>query len=195
MDPKQTNPNEQTTQQIGDIRRTALLRYMAILFSVAFLLVLGSLVVQMHKSQATISELNATSSSALSNAEQLQEQNRALQDDKRELERENQTLEHDNQTLEQQLTVAQDQVRELDQKLQALQEQQQEQQTENQTRTELQLELERTKEAYEALMTALESTDHEGDVTFSRAMETLRRLNEYLGPAARERWEALAEEN
>lgn len=188
MDPKQTNPNEQSTQQIGDIRRTALLRYMAVLFSVAFLLVLGSLVVQMHKSQATISELNATSSSALSNAEQLQEQNRALQDDKRELERENQTL-------EQQLAAAQAQVQELDQKLQALQEQQQEQQTENQTRTELQLELERTKEAYEALMTALESTDHEGDVTFSRAMETLRRLNEYLGPAARERWEALAEEN
>ncbi len=181
------NRQQDNTQQMGDIRRTALLRYMAILFSVAFLLVLGSLIVQMHKSQATISALNATSSSALSNAEQLQEQNRALQDENHDLERENLSL-------KQQAEAAAALNAELQAKIETLTRQQQEHRDESQALSELQLDFERTKEAYEALLTALESTNHEGDVTFSRAMETLRRLSTYLGPAAQERYNALLEE-
>ena len=61
--------NEEEKQGLSEKRKAALLRYMAILFAMAFLLVAASLIMQMHNSQTTISELNATSSSALSNAE------------------------------------------------------------------------------------------------------------------------------
>ena len=49
---------------------------MAILFAVAFVLVLLSLILQTHSSKSTISELSAASTSALDNAVKLQEQNR-----------------------------------------------------------------------------------------------------------------------
>lgn len=59
-------------------KRTALLRYMAILFAVAFAVVLLSYLIQASNSQSTIDQLNATSTSALQNAAQLQETNWAL---------------------------------------------------------------------------------------------------------------------
>ena len=87
----QTQP--ETAQDPGtplsEKRKAALLRYMTILFSAAFVLVLISLILQMHSSEAKISELNAASTSALSNAEALQAENRSLQDEKIALEQEN----------------------------------------------------------------------------------------------------------
>ena len=84
-DVQQTEQQEKQPAPLSEARKTALLRYMAVLFAVAFLLVLLSLILQAHSSKATISELTQTSSSALSNVEQLQAQNRDLQDEKQTL--------------------------------------------------------------------------------------------------------------
>ena len=66
----QTQPEaaQDPGKPLSEKRKAALLRYMTILFSAAFVLVLISLILQMHSSEAKISELNAASTSALSNA-------------------------------------------------------------------------------------------------------------------------------
>ena len=96
MDEKKTPQPEQAAPETGkplsEKRKSALLRYMAVLFCAAFILVLVSLILQTHSSKAKISELNAASTSALSNAEALQNENRALQDEKIALEKENEEL-------------------------------------------------------------------------------------------------------
>ena len=76
----QTQPEaaQDPGKPLSEKRKAALLRYMTILFSAAFVLVLISLILQMHSSEAKISELNAASTSALSNAEALQAENRSL---------------------------------------------------------------------------------------------------------------------
>ena len=84
MDEENKNQNQEHAQPpapLSDARKAALLRYMAILFAVAFLLVLLSLILQTHSSKSTISELRAASTSALDNAVKLQEENRALQEE------------------------------------------------------------------------------------------------------------------
>ena len=85
MDEENKNQNQEHAQPpapLSDARKAALLRYMAILFAVAFLLVLLSLILQTHSSKSTISELSAASTSALDNAVKMQEQNRTLQEEK-----------------------------------------------------------------------------------------------------------------
>ena len=63
---------------ISDKKRNALLRYMAVLFGVAFLLVLLSFLIQMRDSRETISDLHQSNTSALQNAVRLQEENQVL---------------------------------------------------------------------------------------------------------------------
>ena len=63
---------------LTDKKRNALLRYMAMLFGVAFLLVLLSFLIQMRDSRQTISDLNQSNASALQNAGKLQEENQML---------------------------------------------------------------------------------------------------------------------
>ena len=67
--------------------------------------VLISLILQMHSSEAKISELNAASTSALSNAEALQAENRSLQDEKIALEQENKELQAKLDELNAQITA------------------------------------------------------------------------------------------
>lgn len=172
-------PNE--PKPLSEARKAALLRYMTILFSAAFVLVLISLILQMHSSEAKISELNAASTSALSNAEALQAENRALQDDKI-------ALEAEKSDLQTQLDELQTRVDELEAA------QADASDVENDVIAALRTELDRTKEAYEALLTAKSCTMREGNVTFSRAMQTLEKLKDYLGPAALAEYEALAAE-
>lgn len=69
---------EKQPMPINQKKRTAMLRYMAIMFAVAFALVLLSYLIQLRNSQTTISQLNARSASAMQNAEQLQAENRNL---------------------------------------------------------------------------------------------------------------------
>ena len=174
-------PAQPEAKPLSETRKAALLRYMTILFSAAFVLVLISLILQMHSSEAKISELNAASSSALSNAEALQAENRALQDDKI-------ALEAEKSDLQTQLDELQTHVDELEAA------QADASDVENDVIAALRTELDRTKEAYEALLTAKSCTMREGNVTFSRAMQTLEKLKDYLGPAALEEYDALAAE-
>lgn len=186
MEEKKTTPQPDTGapdtgKPLSEKRKAALLRYMTILFSAAFILVLISLILQMHSSQAKISELNEASTSALSNAEALQEENRNLQDEKIALEKEN--------------TQLQEQIDGLNTQLEKLQrEEDSNKQTESEMLTAVRRELDRTKEAYEALLEAKSCQMREGNITFSRAMQTLERLKDYLGPTALAEYEALASE-
>ena len=66
--------------RVSESKRTALLRYLIIMFAVAFVLVLMSMVLQVHSSNATVSELHQSSTSAMAKAQKLQDDNRALSD-------------------------------------------------------------------------------------------------------------------
>ena len=124
MDEKKTPQPEQAAPETGkplsEKRKSALLRYMAVLFCAAFILVLISLILQTHSSKAKISE--------------------------------------------------------------------------NEMIKSLRTELDRTKEAYEALLEAKACETREGNVTFSRAMQTLERLKDYLGQTALEEYKTLGGE-
>ena len=129
MDEKKTPQPEQAAPETGkplsEKRKSALLRYMAVLFCAAFILVLISLILQTHSSKAKISALNAAS----------------LQDEKIALEKENEEL--------------QAKIDELTQKLdEASQAEENTQAAENEMIKSLRTELDRTKEAYEALLEA-----------------------------------------
>ena len=65
---------------LDEKRKRALLVYMAVLFSAAFILVLLSFLIQLRDSRATISSLSEASQSALANAQQLQSDNAELQE-------------------------------------------------------------------------------------------------------------------
>ena len=71
-------PSGEQRPPISDKKRNALLRYMAGLFGVAFLLVLLSFLIQMRDSRETISDLHQSNTSALQNAVRLQEENQVL---------------------------------------------------------------------------------------------------------------------
>ncbi|MDD3165277.1 MAG: hypothetical protein PHS97_05420 [Oscillospiraceae bacterium] len=73
-------------------RQRALVNYLAVMFVVAFLLVLLSFLIQLRDSRATISELNQSSLSALSNAQILQASNEQLTDENADLLGKNETL-------------------------------------------------------------------------------------------------------
>ena len=77
--------NKPQSASVNQQKRTALLRYMTVLFAVAFALVLLSYLIQVFNSQSTISQLNATSASALQNAERLQDTNRELTEENKRL--------------------------------------------------------------------------------------------------------------
>ena len=70
---------EEKTEGVSKEKRLALLRYLEILFLVAFALVVISLIIQMRSTNTTISNLTEASESMLSRAETLQEENRELQ--------------------------------------------------------------------------------------------------------------------
>lgn len=176
--------NQQPTDALSEKRKTALLRYLAVLFVVAFLFVAISLALQMHNTQTTISELNKNNSSALANAEQLQEQNRQLQEESRE-QRET-------------ISAQQDTIEELEQQLDALNNSQADTQTQTdalrQELTEAQNALLGAKRAYDALITALGCESREGNITYSRAIDTIEENKQYLSESALAVYEALLEQ-
>lgn len=71
---------EEKKEGVSTEKRVALLRYLEILFLVAFALVVISLILQMRSTNTTISNLTEASESMLSRAETLQEENRELQE-------------------------------------------------------------------------------------------------------------------
>ena len=82
------NENQTTTVEKGldDKRKNAMLRYIGIMFIVAFVFVLVSMLGELRSSEATISALNQSSTSAITKAEQLQDHNRQLETDNAYLE-------------------------------------------------------------------------------------------------------------
>ena len=157
---------KETEKPLSQEKKSALLRYMAILFAVAFVLVLVSLMLQYRSSNQQILALNESTSTALRNAEQLQTQNRELQDEVRALEDDVRALESEKQKLSVELAAA---------KAQPLADPEQEDRL----------------EAYEALCTALRCTEREGNVTFSRAMGVLKERHSLLSEDARALYEGL----
>lgn len=173
--------NRQNDGTLSEKRKNALLRYLAVLLLVAFVFVALSLVLQMHNSQTTISELSKNNSSALANAEQLQEQNRQLQDEARE----------QRETIAQQ----QEQIKDLENQLEALTKSEAAAQTQAETLdgalAEAESALTATKRAYDALITALGCQTQEGNVTFSRAIDTVEANKAYLSDQALAVYESL----
>ena len=94
------NDEKEPRSAMSEQKRTALLRYMTILFAVAFLLVLLSYLIQVFNSRTTISQLNATSASALQNAERLQTTNRELTEETQRLQDEITALNEEKQAQE-----------------------------------------------------------------------------------------------
>ena len=91
----------QPEKPLDETRKAALLRYLGIMFVVAFVFVLISMFAELRTNEATILELNQSSTSALNRVEQLQENNRQLETD-------NAYLEGRIEELEKQLTEAED---------------------------------------------------------------------------------------
>lgn len=164
--------DEQNKTPVDDGRKNALLRYIAILFAVAFLFVLLSLVMQMRDSRATISELNAASASALKNAETLQDDNRQLQED--------------NAALKEEVESLQDQLEDAEASSDGAWEQQ---------LAEAKQEGQSIREAYENLLTLMRegTAGQEGNVAISKALESLELLQDYLGTQGQKEYQSLIE--
>lgn len=164
--------DEQNKTPVDDGRKNALLRYIAILFAVAFLFVLLSLVMQMRDSRATISELNAASASALKNAETLQDDNRQLQEE--------------NAALKEEVESLQDQLEDAEASSDGAWEQQ---------LAEAKQEGQSIREAYENLLTLMRegTAGQEGNVAISKALESLELLQDYLGTQGQKEYQSLIE--
>ena len=196
------NDNEKPIQTeksaLDERKKSALLRYVAIMFAVAFLLVLFSLLGQMRNSMSTISELNQSSSSALQKAEQLQEDNLRLELENQELSHEMEKLKESYAELEAQIADLHNQLEGTGEHNETLQEEYERLQQETEKlRKEYTLQaetLEHTVRAYELLL-QLQSTVTPGDQTGNADVESLiaelKPLESYLGDTARQTFENL----
>ena len=139
---KPTPQSEADKEKELAAKRNAFLRYMTIIFAVAFLLVLISLVLQAHTAKAALSDLKESNSSALSNAavnaELLQDENRKLQE---ELDSTKKLLADEQEKAKTQ----EESIAQLEQELEALRNE----------HAEASESSEGTQEAYDALLTAL----------------------------------------
>ena len=173
--------NDLQRQPFSDKKRAALLRYMAVLFGVAFLLVLLSFLIQIRDSRETISDLNQSNASALQNAGKLQEENQALTAANADLEAELEALQEqaqtaiaDRETLEAEADALDEQNQELSGLL-----------------AESEQEAYNIQQAYELLLTALDA-DQDGDLDAMRdALSRLAPLEGSLSDSARARYEIL----
>ena len=152
----QTQPEAEKPQAMTPKSRNALLRYMTILFAVAFLVVTVSLVISMRTSQNTITALNQTSASALQNAEQLQDSNRDLSDEN---------------------TKLRDQLAELEDQLASAK-------ADAETAASAQESADNTAKAYELLLQALEAQNNGDTAACSAVLAQLEPLQSYLQDAA-----------
>ena len=115
MNENEKNQNVQPEKTVLDERKkNALLRYVAIMFAVAFVFVLLSMFGQMRDSKSAISELNQSSSSALQKAEALQEHNQELEKENAYLAGRIEELEDQLEKLEQELTAAEGQLKQAE---------------------------------------------------------------------------------
>ena len=161
---------------LDDKKRNALLRYLAILFAVAFIMVLISMAMELRNSSAAVKELNQSSVSALQKAELLQDTNRQLEKDKSHLEGRSEELEKQLADAELELAVSEEPVQTQKDELEALQEQAE----------ALRQESEARQKAYELLLQAKAGS--------AGAMLELNNYKAYLGETALKEYENLIKE-
>lgn len=149
--------------------RNALLRYITILFAVAFLVVTLSLVISTKKSQSTITALNQTSASALENAEQLQAVNRELSDA-------NESLREKIEDLESKVKDAEDEAAQAQEELE-----------------QIKSDAANAAKAYDLLLTAMQAQQSGDTAAYEAAMQQLEPLKDYLKDQAAELYMDLAE--
>ena len=180
--------NEETTRQpLDDRKKTALLRYIAIMFAVAFLLVLFSLLSQMRDTRQTISELEQSGASALSRAEQLQQQNQNLSEETAALQEQIEALQKENDLLRKAAADTDMAYRQLEAERKQMQEE----------LAKADSNSDHVRLAYEQLLLAMELVtpgSQEGNVAASRALETLQTMEQYLGEKALSIYHSLMEE-
>ena len=181
--------NEETQKPSGldEKKKSALIHYVAILFILAFIVVLLSMLGQIRNSQEDISALTESSVSALQKAEQLQNNN--------------ETLREENANLQDQIEALNNTIAELEAALEASETAAEEQTSETSTLTEQLTAAKNTQEkirqAYEDLLFAMANVtpgSQEGNVSVSRALENLENLKQYLGQNGLEEYETLLEE-
>ena len=173
----------QTEQELAR-KRNAFLRYMTIVFAVAFLLVLVSLVLQMHTAKAAMSDLKESNSSALTNAAANAE---LLQDDNRKLQEQVDALTAELAEADEARSAQAERIAALEKELAEARDSGSELSEEKLARAE-------TIQAYDALLTALRCTTREGNVTFSKAIGTVESYKDRLSEAALAVYEGLLEE-
>lgn len=159
------------------------LRYITIMFVMAFIFVLLSFIVSHRDSQQTISQLNQNANSALTRAEQLQSDNRALAEQNTALQQEIDGLNEDMATKEEALL-------EKDEKISALETEKEQLLTEN---TAIKTKAENTAKAYGYLAEAQLAFDEERLEDCAAALESLKPLREYLDQKSQSLCDRLAQ--
>ena len=189
MNDNEKNQNPQPEKSgLDEKRKTALLRYVAIMFAVAFVFVLLSLFGQMRDSKTTISELNQSSSSALEKAEALQVHNQELERENAYLTGRIEELEEQLEKLEQDLTAAEKQLHQAEIDYAAL-EAEKEQLLEQAEKDRLSVET-----AYEKLLELQKTVTpgmQAGNAAAEKLAAELKENLEYLGDYALEIYENL----
>lgn len=181
--PQQT-PVEQAPETfqapVPDSKRTALLRYMIIMFAVAFVLVLMSMVLQTKSSNSTISELHQSSTSALTKAKQLQDTNRDLQDQIKELNQELTAANDRTAVARAETAAAKEALEALNKEMTTVKAQLDTAWKNNSALTQ---EKENQKAAYAALAVVLMGHGEEGNAEYAAALDTLEKMKQHLDPA------------
>lgn len=178
--PMEQKDAAQTEQELAK-KRNAFLRYMTIVFAVAFLLVLISMVFQMHTAKTAMSDLKESNSSALTNAAVNAE---LLQDDNRKLQEEVDSLKEELAAAEAKQSEQAESIAELEARLEQAE-------GSGSELSDAQRAREETLLAYDALVTALRCTTREGNVTFSKAIGTVEKYKDRLSEAALAVYEGL----
>ena len=171
--------SDEEKRQNSATRRRALVNYLFILFCAAFLLVMLSFVRQVRQSSATISELSQTSTSALANAQRLQQENEELRQTVSEVQEKADSLQSSLDMSATEANAYKNRVMDLQAQVSALKNELEE--TKNSDEGTL-AELEKECNAYRLLVTLLSQTDTAGAEEVRRQLEPLK---EYLDPDSR----------
>lgn len=176
------NQNEPVENAVlSERKKTALLRYMSILFGVAFLLVLLSFLIQARDSRETISDLNQSNASALQNAVQLQNENRALLEENQKINAELSELHEDFETVSDAYANATEEIIEGTQERSELVGQ----------ISEADAVLGKTVLTYDALLAAQAALDADDTDALTDALEVLSKNKAYLSAEAAAHYEIL----
>ncbi len=173
QEPKKEVPAKKKTA----VRERALITYLALLFGVAFILVLLSFVMQ----QRDISQAHKNTSNALSRAEQLQDDNRDLAEKLQEVEEELEDYQYDNEELEDTIAEMNKKLLDKDQEISNLKEEIQKAAAKPQ----------QTPDAYELLLQAQKALQEEKTAEFRAAMDKLAAQKDTLGTSGKALYEEL----